>query len=155
MSFDDRHRQMYSGGRPGRAALRSNRFMGRLAASGLLGWWLIRLDTVNPKSGTPLRLPLVTARVGRRRYVVSMLGQGARWVRNVRAADGRVSIRAGMSRAVQLTEVDVGRRPAIIKNYLQRAPGARPHIPVDKDAPVAEFAAIAADYPVFEIGRVR
>jgi hypothetical protein len=151
MGFNERHREMYLGGRPGTAAKRANRTMARLAATGLTGWWLIRLDTVNPKSGTVLSLPLVTAKVDGRRYIVSMLGQGARWVRNVLAADGHVVIRAGSSQDVVLTLVDVNLRAPIIKNYLQRAPGGRPHIPVDKDAPLADFEAVAAAFPVFEI----
>ena len=39
----------------------------------------------------------------------------------------------------------------ILKAYLRRAPGARPHIAVDKDAPLAEFAAIAQQIPVFRV----
>jgi len=128
--------------------------MARLAASGLTGWWLIRLDTVNPKTGTMLSLPLVTAKVDGRRYVVSMLGPGARWVRNVLAADGHVVIRAGRRRDVVLTMVDVNLRAPIIRNYLRRAPGGRPHIPVDKDAPLADFEAVAAEFPVFKIHHV-
>jgi hypothetical protein len=34
---------------------------------------------------------------------------------------------------------------------LQAAPGARPHVPVDKDAPLAEFEKIAALHPVFRL----
>ena len=154
MGFSERHRDMYVGGRPGATARRANRTMARLAASGLTGWWLIRLDTVNPKSGTMISLPLVTATVDGRRYVVSMLGNGARWVRNVLAADGRVVIRAGRRRDVVLTVVDVNLRAPIIKNYLRRAPGGRPHIPVDKDAPLADFEVVAAEFPVFEIHQV-
>jgi hypothetical protein len=37
------------------------------------------------------------------------------------------------------------------KAYLQIAPGARPHIPVDKDGLLPEFEKIAADYPVFKV----
>jgi hypothetical protein len=151
MGFNERLREMYLGGRPGAAAKQANRRMAHLAATGLLGWWLIRLDTVNPKSGTALSLPLATAKVDGRRYVVSMLGQGARWVRNVFAADGHVVIRAGRSRDVVLTMVDVNLRAPIIKNYLRRAPGGRPHIPVDKDAPLSDFEAVVAAFPVFEI----
>jgi hypothetical protein len=62
---------MYEGGRPGAAARRSNRLDAFVAASGLLGWWCVRLETVNPVSGTPLTLPLVTVRVDGHRYVVS------------------------------------------------------------------------------------
>jgi hypothetical protein len=151
MGFAERHREMYAGGRPGAAARRANQFMGWLGAAGLLGWWCVRLETVNPKSGTPLDLPLVTARVAGRRYVVSMLGEGARWVRNVRAANGDVVIRVGRRHPVHLIEVPVAERAPLIKNYLRRAPGGRPHIPVDKDAPLSDFERIAPDYPVFEI----
>jgi len=38
-----------------------------------------------------------------------------------------------------------------LRAYLQRAPGARPHVPVNKDAPVAEFQKVAAEFPVFRI----
>ena len=142
---------MYKGGRPGPSARRSNRRMACLAATGLLGWLCVRLDTVNPVSRTPLTLPLVTAKVDGRRYLVSMLGQGARWVRNVRAANGEAVIVAGRRHPAQLVEVAADRRAPILQAYLQRAPGARPHIPVDKDAPLAAFETIVADFPVFEV----
>lgn len=125
--------------------------MAALYSTGLLGWWAIRLTTVNPKSRTTLSLPLVTAKVNGRRYLVSMLGQGARWVRNVRAANGDVEITVGWRHPVHLVEVPAGERGPILKNYLKRAPGARPHIPISKDAPLEKFAVIAADYPIFEI----
>jgi len=47
--------------------------------------------------------------------------------------------------------VDVQEKAAIIKAYLQIAPGARPHIPVDKDAPLAAFENIVPQVPVFKI----
>jgi hypothetical protein len=37
------------------------------------------------------------------------------------------------------------------ERYLAVAPGARAHIPVDRDAPVEAFEPIAADIPVFRI----
>lgn len=142
---------MYKGGRPGFRARLANRVYAYLAASGLLGWWCVRLETVNPVSRTPLTLPLVTAKVEGRRYVVSMLGQRSRWVRNVRAAEGSAVIVAGWRHPVRLVEVPAKLRAAILKAYLRRAPGARPHIPVDKDAPLAAFEAIADGFPVFEV----
>ena len=42
-------------------------------------------------------------------------------------------------------------RAAIIKRYVEKVPGARPHIPVDRHAPVADFEAISQDYPVFRV----
>lgn len=151
MDFDERKRAMYAGGRPGELARAANRVYAWLGATGLLGWWCVRLTTINPKSGTALTLPLVTAKLDGRRYLVSMLGQGARWVRNVRAAEGEVEITVGRRHPVRLVEVPVSERAPILQNYLQRAPGARPHIPVAVDAPLASFEAIAPDLPVFEI----
>ena len=45
----------------------------------------------------------------------------------------------------------VSRRAPILKAYLQVAPGARPHLDVSRDAPLAEFEKVAARYPVFRI----
>ena len=42
-------------------------------------------------------------------------------------------------------------RPPIIKRYLEKVPGARPHIPIDRHAPVADFEAISPRYPVFRV----
>lgn len=38
-----------------------------------------------------------------------------------------------------------------IRRYLDFAPGARPHIPVDRHAPVEEFEKIADRIPVFRV----
>ncbi len=85
------------------------------------------------------------------RYLVSMLGESANWVSNVKAADGKATLRHGTSEQVFLKEVDVKQRAPILKAYLQIAPGARPHIPVSKDAPVSEFEKIASEFPVFRL----
>jgi hypothetical protein len=45
----------------------------------------------------------------------------------------------------------VEERGPVLKAYLQRAPGARPHIPVDHNAPLEEFEPVAAQIPVFRI----
>ncbi len=37
----------------------------------------------------------------------------------------------------------------MLKAYLQRAPNARAHLPVHKDAPLAEFEVVAHRFPVF------
>jgi hypothetical protein len=38
-----------------------------------------------------------------------------------------------------------------LRAYLQRAPGARPHVPVNEDAALAEFQRVAAGFPVFRL----
>jgi hypothetical protein len=85
------------------------------------------------------------------RYLVSMLGEETNWVRNVRAAGGKARLGHGRSEQVLLEEVDVRQRAPILKKFLQHAPGARPHIPVDKDAPVSAFEKLASKYPVFRV----
>jgi len=69
----------------------------------------------------------------------------------VRASDGRAVLRSRGREAIHLVEVPVPERAPILKAYLQRAPGARPHVSINKDAPLTEFEKIAAAYPVFRI----
>jgi len=109
----------------------------------------VTLEMVGRKSGRIVSLPLVVAVVDGQQYLVSMLGDNVQWVQNVRAAGGRAVLRSGSREEVQLAEVPIDQRAPILKTYLQRAPGARPHIPVDKDAPLAEFEKVAAAFPVF------
>jgi hypothetical protein len=47
--------------------------------------------------------------------------------------------------------VNVTQRAPILKAFLEHAPGARPHIPVDKDASLSQFENIASRYPVFQV----
>jgi deazaflavin-dependent oxidoreductase (nitroreductase family) len=120
-------------------------------AFGVAPNYLVTLEVIGRKSGQIVSLPLVMAVVNGQRYLVSMLGEDARWVENVRAAGGRAVIRSGRREEIQLEEVPTDQRAPILKAYLQRAPGARPHIPVNKDAPLAEFDKIAGEFPVFRV----
>ena len=56
---------------------------------------------------------------------MAMLGTEAGWVRNGKAADGRVALRHGRREEVCLEEVAVDQHAPILKAYLKRAPGAR------------------------------
>jgi hypothetical protein len=38
-----------------------------------------------------------------------------------------------------------------LRRYLEVAPGARPHIPLSRNAPLEQFQQIAAQLPVFRI----
>lgn len=98
-----------------------------------------------------IAFPIVLADLDGQWYAVSMLGDQANWVRNVRAADGRAVVVHGHATDVRLVEVPVGERAAILRRYLQVAPGARPHVPVSRSAPLADFAAIADRYPMFRV----
>jgi hypothetical protein len=80
-----------------------------------------------------------------------MLGKDTNWVRNVRAAGGRATLRHGEREKVLLVDVAPELRAPILRRYLKIAPGARPHIPVDRRAPLSEFEKVAADFPVLRI----
>jgi hypothetical protein len=95
----------------------------------------VALETVGHRSGRRTAVPVVLADHAGERYVVSMLGERSPWAHNVRAAGGRVVIRHGRRHAVRLVEVEPEARAPVIKAYLDRAVGARPHIPVDHSAP--------------------
>jgi hypothetical protein len=144
-------RWLYRGGRPGRIGSFLNRGWAALHALGLMPNYLVAMDVIGRRSGRTITLPMVIAIVDGQRYLVSMLGENVDWVRNVRAAGGCAVLRHGRREEVRLEEVPVELRAPIIKAYLQRAPGARPHIPVHKDAPLAEFERIAPQLPVFRV----
>jgi hypothetical protein len=122
-----------------------------VASSGVASNYLVTLEVTGRKSGRIFSLPVVIAIVDGQRYLVSMLGDNVAWVRNARAAGGKVVLRHGRREEVRLEEVPAGQRAPVLKAYLQRAPGARPHIPVDKDAMLQEFEKVAAAIPVFRV----
>ena len=109
------------------------------------------LEVAGRKTGKIIRFPLAMTVLNGERYLVAMLGEHTNWVFNVRAAGGKARLVHGLREQVLLEEVAVSQRAPILKAYLQIAPGARPHIPVGKDAPLAEFEKIAPDFPVFRL----
>jgi deazaflavin-dependent oxidoreductase (nitroreductase family) len=143
-------RWMYRGNRPNWIAQLLNKGWAALHSSGIVPNW-VTLEVMGRKSGRIVSLPVVVVLVDGRRYLVSMLGSEAQWVLNVRAASGKAYIRSGRRTEVRLEEVPAAERAPILKAYLQRAPGARPHIPVNKAAPLSEFQAVAASFPAFRI----
>lgn len=148
---DEELRAMYTGGRGNATARRFARLWAAVLGTGLLGRRWVTLEVVGRRTGRVTRFPLGMADWHGDWYLVSMLGENCNWARNVRAAGGAVTIRHGRARPYHLTEVPVGQRAPILKRYLQKVPGARPHIPVDRGAPLDEFAAIASRYPAFRL----
>lgn len=147
---------LYRGGRPRGAARLADRLTAALASRGIAPAHLVTLEVRGRRSGRTVSVPLVTAGVDGERYLVSMLGEDVHWVRNVRAAGGRVVLRHGGRERVRLHEVPPERRAPVLRAYLARATHARDHVPVDVDAPSEAFAAIADRHPVFRVaGRDR
>lgn len=143
--------RLYRGGRPNWVATVLNRCSAAVHALGIAPDYLVTLEVRGRRSGRTTSLPLVMAVVEGERYLVSMLGAKVDWVRNVKAADGHVTLRHGRREDVRLEEVPVDRRAPLLKAYLKRAPGARPHFPVNKDAQLSAFEQVAAQFPVFRV----
>ena len=151
MSWPSFKRRLYQGGRPNALARLLNRCWAALHSRGIAPDYLVTLEVTGRQSGRTISLPLVMVVQEGERYLVSMLGADAAWVRNVKAAGGRAVLRHGRAEQVRLEELAIEKRAPVLKAYLQRAPGARPHIAVDRDAPIEKFEAIAAQTPVFRI----
>jgi uncharacterized protein len=145
------HRWLYQGGHPNALTRLINRGWAAVHSSGIAPNYLVTLEVVGRCSGRMISFPLAMVRLDGESYLVSMLGDKATWVQNLRAAAGSATLRHGRTEHVQLEEVAVEKRARILKAYLRLAPGARPHIPVDKNAPLEEFQAIAAQFPVFRL----
>ena len=151
MARGDFTRWLYHGHRPNWIARILNRASAIVGSSGIASNYLVTLEVTGRKSGRTFSLPLVVAVVRGQRYLVSMLGDNVQWVQNVRGAGGKAVLRHGRREEICLEEVPPGERAPILKAYLRRAPGARPHVPVDKDAPLSEFEKVAAPIPVFRV----
>lgn len=141
-------RWLYPGGRPRSLTKLINKGWAFFHSLGFFPNYMVTLEVVGRQSGKTISFPLAMTVMNGERYLVSMLGENANWVRK---AEAKATLRHGRLEHVLLTEVDVRDRAPIIKEFLQHAPGARPHIPVDKDAPVSEFERIADKYPVFQL----
>jgi len=149
--FEVTKRWLYAHGRPNPLARWLNAGWAAVHAWGVAPNWLVTLEVVGRRSGRVIRFPLVMAVVDGERYLASMLGPKALWVQNVAAAEGRARLLHGKREAVRLVSVPVADRAPVLKAYLQVAPGARPHVPIDKDAPLEAFAAIAEQVPVYRV----
>lgn len=142
---------LYRGGHPNWLASVINRCWAVIHARGVAPDYLVTLEVRGRQSGRRISLPLVMVILEGERYLVSMLGAEANWVRNVHAAGGDVTLRHGRREDVHLEEIAVDRRAPVLKAYLERAPGARQHLPINKDAPLSEFERVAAQIPVFRV----
>jgi hypothetical protein len=141
----------YRGGRPNRVARLLDRGGAMAYALGVAPNYMVTLEVPGRRTGRIFRLPLVMVVFDGERYLVSMLGEDVNWVRNVKAAGGKVTLLHGRREEVRLEEVAPEYRAPVLKDYLKRAAGARAHLPVHKDAPLAEFERVSPRFPVFRV----
>ena len=151
-SIQAARRWLYRNGRPHGLARALNRFWAIVHARGILPSHFATLEVRGRRSGRVIAFPVVVADYEGGRFLVSMLGENANWVRNVRAAGGEATLRhGGRERILLVEETDTALRARVLRRYLSRAPGARPHVPVARDAPLEDFEWVAARYPVFRV----
>jgi hypothetical protein len=149
--YDDYLRWLYRGGRPSWFARVQNRASAVAFSAGIWPTRVAALEVRGRRSGRVISFPVVIADLEGERYLVAMLGERSSWPQNVRAAGGHAVLRHGRREPVVLDDVPVADRPPILRRYLDVAPGARPHLPVERGAPLDAFAEIAPDVPVFRI----
>jgi hypothetical protein len=142
---------MYEGNRGNSTARKFARLWSVVFGLGLMPRRWVTLEVAGRTTGRRTRFPLGMATNEGNSYLVSMLGENCNWVKNVRAANGEVIIRRRRPMARRLVEVEVDQRADLIKLYLKQVPGARPHIGVDRNAGIDQFAKIASSTPVFRV----
>jgi deazaflavin-dependent oxidoreductase (nitroreductase family) len=152
--FDQYKRWLYRSGRPNWVARPQNRLSSILFGAGLLRRRAASLEVKGRQTGRAISFPVVMADWEGGEYLVSMLGEQANWVKNVRAAAGVAVLRRGRRENVTLEEVDVEDRAPIIRRYAAVAPGGRPHLGLGRDASLEECEALAPHTPVFRITSV-
>jgi deazaflavin-dependent oxidoreductase (nitroreductase family) len=144
-------RLFYRGWRPTRLGKWANRVSGWWSGLGLPPRFMAVLEVPGRKSGHRRSNPVVIATVDGSGYLVSMLGPGSEWVKNVEAAQGDAVIRQGRRRPVHLVAMPREQRAPVLREYVRIATSGRQHFPVAVGAPLADFEAIAERYPVYRI----
>ena len=144
-------RLFYRDWRPTALGRIANRIMGWWSATGLPPTFQQTIEVAGRKSGKVHSSPVAIATVDGQRYLVSMLGPGSDWVKNVDAAHGAAVLRHGRRVPVMLVVVPPEERAPVLREYVRIASSGRTHFPVAPGSPLAEFEPIAADYPVYRI----
>jgi deazaflavin-dependent oxidoreductase (nitroreductase family) len=147
-------RLFYRDWRPTRLGRWANRLSGWWSGLGLPPRSMAVLEVSGRTSGRRRSNPVVIATVEGKSYLVSMLGPGSDWVKNIEAADGNAVIRQGRRRHVHLMAVAPEQRAPILREYVRIASSGREHFAVPVGAPLSDFEAIAGRYPVYRIDPV-
>lgn len=111
----------------------------------------VALEIRDPVSGRMRADAVVVPSVQGHRYIVSMFGTISDWVHNLEAAHGEAVIAHGGTQRVRLVAVAPEERAPFLQEYVRVASSGRKHFPLPVGAPLADFAAIATNYPVYRI----
>ena len=122
--------------------------------------YVVTLEVPGRRTGIIRRTNLVQAELGGQHFLVSLTGE-SEWVRNVRAAAGRVVLGRRQRYAARLVEVPPAERAPVIRAYELRAGRrlgsrsvtreARADFGVGPELSLDEIAAVSDRFPVFRI----
>ena len=132
-----------------------NRAIAGLTRAGISVWGSRVLEVAGRRSGQPRRVPVNLLSYDGRAYLVAPRGE-TDWVRNVRAAHGRLALLRGPHRedwvATELADAD---KPDVLRAYLKRwkAEVGVFFEGVGASSSDADVAAIAPRHPVFRLDR--
>jgi deazaflavin-dependent oxidoreductase (nitroreductase family) len=128
-----------------------NRCFGFLVGLGLGPKYNYLLQVRGRKSGKLYSTPIDLLEIDSKRYLVAPRGR-TQWVRNAEAA-GEIALKRGSWRqSFRLRAVPDAEKPELLKAYLDRFKIAvQRYFPVAAGSDAQAFAAIAANYPVFEL----
>jgi len=131
-----------------------------LTAAGISPHYVITLEVPGRRSGVIRRTTLVRVARDGGHYLVALAGE-SEWVRNVRAAGGRVVLGRRHRHPARLAEVPENERAPVIQAYLLRAGRragsravtneARYYFGLSADPSLEEIGRITKHYPVFRI----
>lgn len=126
-----------------------------LTRAGVGVWGARTLEVTGRRSGLPRRTPVNLLVLDGQHYLVAPRGE-AEWVRNVRAAGGRLTLLIGRRREEYVaTEVPDDQKVPILRAYLKRwkAEVGVFFGGVGPDSSDDELLAIAPRHPVFRLAR--
>jgi len=128
-----------------------NRFFGFLVGLGLGMKHNYLVEVRGRKSGKLYSTPIDLLELSGRRYLVAPRGR-TQWVRNAEAA-GEVTLKKGsFRRRYRLRAIPDADKPPLLKAYLDSfKTTVQRYFPVPAGSDTQAFAAIAANYPVFEL----
>jgi deazaflavin-dependent oxidoreductase (nitroreductase family) len=128
-----------------------NNVVAVLTRSGISIWGSRVLEVAGRTTGLPRRVPVNLLSLENDHYLVSARGTG-QWVRNVRAAGGRLDLLLGRRRQHWVaTELTDDQKPPVLRAYLRRwkAEVGVFFDGVGADSTDEELRAIGPNHPVF------
>ena len=128
-----------------------NKAVALLTRAGVSVWGSRVLEVAGRTSGEPRQVPVNLLSLDDDHYLVSARGTG-QWVRNVRAADGRLDLLLGRNRQHFIaTELTDDEKPPVLRAYLRRwkAEVGVFFEGVSADSPDDELRAAGPNHPVF------